>query len=282
MGIGSDVIDLVGWLKRGRYLPDQPFLMEIGAQQLANSFLQSGSAIAALGKLFGRQRPFELQAPQSTHVIHGNLEHLAEAAPRSRDFWLWLGFEYASIDIDGSPGSLALDLNCDHTPAAHVGKYHLVTNFGTTEHIANQLNAFKVIHELTTHQGVMVHSVPAQGYFNHGLVNYNPKFFWMLARSNGYKFLSADFRTSDASYGLPQNIIDHVQGFDASIASRSENYRAVDASVFVVMQKVFDIPFVPPIDVPTGTKTNITALEERYWTVFQEGAFERMKPARRR
>jgi hypothetical protein len=35
----------------------------------------------------------------------------------------------------------------------------------------------------------MIHNVPTQGLFMHGLVNYNPKFFWMLARSNGYKWL---------------------------------------------------------------------------------------------
>lgn len=279
MGIGSDIIDLLIWLKKGHYFPDRPSLMEIGAQQLANSFLREGSALAELGRLFGVKNTLELGRPQATHVVHGSLEHLAEAAPRSRDFWLWLGFDYASIDIDGSPGSLALDLNFDQTPRSELGKHHLVTNFGTTEHIANQLNAFKVIHELTAPRGVMVHSVPAQGYFNHGLVNYNPKFFWMLARSNGYKFLSADFRTSAASYLLPQNIVDHVGEFDANIASRVKAYQAVDASVSVVVQKIFDIPFVPPIDVPTGTKTELKSLQERYWTVFQDRAFERIKPS---
>ena len=36
------------------------------------------------------------------------LNILAENAPSARAFWLWLGFVYASIDIDGSPGSIAV------------------------------------------------------------------------------------------------------------------------------------------------------------------------------
>ena len=105
------------------------------------------------------------------------------------------GSGYAAIDIDASPGSIPLDLNFDDVPAEFKASFALVTNFGTTEHVANQLNAFKTIHDLAEVGGVMIHTVPAQGYMNHGLVNYNPKFFWMLARSNGYKWL---YSTSEA------------------------------------------------------------------------------------
>src|SRR5581483_6180040 len=126
----------------------------------------------------------------------------------ARDLWVWLGLEYATVDLDGnrnsirfdrrdlwlwlgfdcaamgSAGSIALDLNYDKAPPYAVGKYDLVTNFGTTEYIANQLNAFEVIHDLTRPGGVMIHRVPTQGMLTHGLINYNLKFFWILARSN--------------------------------------------------------------------------------------------------
>ena len=42
----------------------------------------------------------------------------------------------------------------------------------------------------------------------------------------------------------------------------------------VVMQKTCDIPYVAPIDVGTGTTTDIEPLRKRYWTVFQPNAFE--------
>ena len=39
----------------------------------------------------------------------------------------------------------------------------MVTNFGTTEHIANQLQSFKIIHDLAAPGALMLHVVPAGG-----------------------------------------------------------------------------------------------------------------------
>ena len=89
-----------------------------------------------------------------------------------------------------------------------MGRYDLVTNFGTTEHVANQLNAMKIIHDLTAVGGVMIHNVPLQGFMNHGLVNYNMKFFWMLARSNGYEWVLVNFMGEQSADELPANIRD--------------------------------------------------------------------------
>ena len=93
--------------------------------------------------------------PQRHQVLAG--------APLAREFWTWLGLSYASIDIDGSPGSIPLDLNYDEVPAAFVGQYDVVTNFGTTEHVANQLQSFKIIHDLATPGALMLHVLPASG-----------------------------------------------------------------------------------------------------------------------
>ena len=62
------------------------------------------------------------------------------------------------------------------------------------------------------------------------------------------------FRTS-----LPKTIsdsekhTDSVCPFEESIDQRAQTYRAVDCGIVVPVQKVFDIAFVPPIDIPTGT-----------------------------
>src|SRR5262245_4179693 len=175
MGIGSDTIELLIRLQTGGLLPRQASIIEIGAQQLATSFLQATDRQKELAKLFeaAEPLPFSQTGVGPSRIVHGDLEHLDEAAPAARTFWKWLGFDYAAIDIDGSPGSIPLDLNYDSVPADVEAKYDLVTNFGTTEHVANQLNAFKVVHDLTAPGGLMVHQLPAQGFFNHGLVNYN-------------------------------------------------------------------------------------------------------------
>ena len=281
MGIGSDTIDQLIWLRTKNLLQERTAVVEIGAQQLNNSFLSAPDKIKQLGTLFGINRPLSLPPPKPTHIVHGQLEHLDVAAPWARDFWNWLGFEYAAIDIDGSPGSIPLDLNVDSVPPEARSKYQLVTNFGTTEHVANQVNAFKIIHELTALDGLMIHAVPAQGFFNHGLVNYNFKFFWMLGRSNGYRFIHANFGTATTASSLPQDILGFLQPWGANGGGKlHEEYRAFDAGIGVIMQKRYDIPFVPPIDVATGTETSNVALKQRYWTVFEPGVFERLERER--
>ncbi len=274
MGIGLQDLGIFIKLKEDGYLPEHSSVMEIGAQQLANTFLSSKVEIEKMGRLCNISSTAPLPPPLPSKIVQGALEHQEAATPPARDFWEWLGFTYASIDIDGSPGSIPLDLNYDEAPEQEWKKYQLVTNFGTTEHIANQLNAFKVIHDLTAVGGIMMHNLPAQGMFNHGLVNYNLKFFWMLSRSNGYKWLHADYSSVMDYYELPQNIVEHVALFNPHISSRAKEFKATDCSIHVVMQKTFDTPYVPPLDVGTGTKTDSEILKKRYWSVFNENAFE--------
>ena len=52
-------------------------------------------------------------------------------------------------------GTLVLDLNFDEAPKDHWNKYGLVTNHGTSEHIMNQYNVFKMMHDFTRPGGVM-------------------------------------------------------------------------------------------------------------------------------
>ena len=276
MGLSRVDLDLLIRLKQNGHIPDRTSVIEIGAQQLSNSLLENRPKVEKLGRLFGAAPPAPLSAPAMSYVIHGTEEHQPETAPLARDFWKWLGFEYASIDIDGSPYSIPVDLNYDDVPQDARGKYHLVTNFGTTEHVANQLNAFKVIHDLTAVGGIMLHNLPSQGMLNHGLVNYNPKFFWMLARSNGYKWLYFDYLSAAVYYELPENIVDLVAPFNSDIAERRRDYKVADGTLIIALQKVHDIAFVAPLDINTGSRINNAVVEERYWTVFRPGAFNRL------
>lgn len=256
-------------------------VVELGAQQLSNSVLHARAELKRLADALGIEARCELPGPVATGELLEGIEPLNIAAPRAEQLWRWLGFEYSCIDIDGSPGAIPLDLNYDRVPMDARGRYSLVTNFGTTEHIANQLNAFKVVHDLAGPGGVMIHHVPAQGLFNHGLVNYNPKFFWMLARSNGYRVLHADFWTAPQGEALPRNVLDHVASYVPDAGNRLADYRAADCMLLFVLKKVYPMEFVAPLDVMTGTRTDNAAIEERYWTVFTPDAFDGLRPGRR-
>jgi hypothetical protein len=99
------------------------------------------------------------------------------------------GFRYAAIDYANFPGIIRIDLNVGGLPAEHKGRYHFVANSGTSEHILNQYNVFKVIHEAAAEGAIMYHGVPGWGEYEHGLIGYSPKFFWCLAKDNNYELL---------------------------------------------------------------------------------------------
>jgi hypothetical protein len=266
MGMSRMDLDLLSHLVDNGHIPKNAAIVDLGAQQLGRTFFAVPDVIARIGAFFGASSRFD-----------GPLPAPGEEMPviPTREFWTWLGCNYAAIDIDGSPGVLPLDLNYDDVPAEFAGRYQFVTNYGTTEHVANQLNAFKIIHDLAAPGGIMAHTLPAQGMLNHGLVNYNPKFFWMLARSNGYEWLHINY-AGYKSHPIPPNVIDHVSQFVPNAAAREQDTRITDASLVVILKKQFDIPFVPPLDVDTGTRTNDPVLAKRYWTVFEPDAFGRL------
>jgi len=102
----------------------------------------------------------------------------------SRDLMHWLGFEYWSIDLDGTYGALRDDLNevveFDRT-------FDLVTNHGTSEHVFNQAAVFETMHRAADPDGgLMLHCVPHRGYPTHSFYLYQPEFFDDLANANGY------------------------------------------------------------------------------------------------
>ena len=101
----------------------------------------------------------------------------------ARKFYALFGMTYESIDLNGQQGAMKLDLNA----VSDIGRqFDLVTNHGTTEHVFNQACAFRLIHNATRPGGMIVHVVPTQGYENHGLYSYTPRFFQELAGANNY------------------------------------------------------------------------------------------------
>ena len=268
MGMGASTLPLLMALKRRGYIPNGSAVIEIGAQQLDKSFVGATEDIAATGRFFGVIDPppaFAWNGPRSdTNLLAG--------APLAREFWTWLGLSYASIDIDGSPGSIPLDLNYDEVPTELVGRYDVVTNFGTTEHVANQLQSFKIIHDLATAGAIMLHVLPASGTPNHGLVSYNPKFFWMLGRSNGYKITFMTMGQSERDAGLPSDLLEFLELYEPQAKSDFAAFRMPVTSIVVALQKVFDTPFVAPLDVPTGAMTEHAGLRDRYWSVLKPDA----------
>jgi hypothetical protein len=247
MGINAADLRVLVNLRKGGHLEAPRAVVEIGAQQLSAD-LFDGERLTEVADLFD----VDVDLMSNLGSPKGTMAELSPEAPLARCFWEWLGFTYASVDIDGSPGSIPLDLNYDDVPKEVRGKFTLVTNFGTTEHVANQLNAFKVIHDLAARGGIMVHHLPTQGQTNHGLVNYNLKFFWMLARSNDYEWLHVDYLVSGERQTLREDIVEEVTRFTPSFSKVGPQVTLRDHSMIIVLRKQWDWDYVAPLDVPGG------------------------------
>lgn len=99
-----------------------------------------------------------------------------------------LGLEYNSMDANGEYDSMIVDFNEDlKLKYNYTNKFDLCTNLGTSEHLIGQTNFFKNIHNTTKKNGIMLHVLPMEGYYNHCYFNYHPNFFYDLASSNKYE-----------------------------------------------------------------------------------------------
>jgi hypothetical protein len=104
----------------------------------------------------------------------------------ARDFYKQLGCgRYDSIDGNGR-GTITWDLNQKWRGTK---RYHLVTDFGTGEHVFNQAQVWRTIHELCQQDGYIVFDRPHAGYPEHCYYNIHKCVLDDLAAANEYRVL---------------------------------------------------------------------------------------------
>jgi hypothetical protein len=152
------------------------------------------------------------------------------------------GFEYRSVDLINGYNTVLLDLNIHSPPEELRGRFDLVTNFGTTEHLINQLLAMKTVHEVTKPGGVIYHDLPMSGYLKHGYFLYTPVFFNDLAAANDYRVVRQYYSRSDAPVAAPEFMREN--GFP------DRDFR--DFGIEFILQKTSDAAFCMPLDPTTS------------------------------
>src|SRR5256885_7367791 len=145
MGLGPPVLALYRQMKVLGAFEGIQSVMELGAQA---AWCSRPMLVKSLFEAFGRSAP------------DGMLERLENWKGSGRELHEALGFSYQCLDLDPSFGSIRFDLNLDGVPPEHVGRYDFVTNHGTSEHVLNQYNCFKVMHDFCRAGGLMIHAVP--------------------------------------------------------------------------------------------------------------------------
>jgi hypothetical protein len=179
MGLGPPILALYRQLKALGTFEGIDSVVELGSQGV---WCPDRRLLTDLFEAFGRPLP-----PHSELDLYIN--NTGTGLAPSRHLHECLGFKYDCVDIDGNFGSLTLDLNFDSVPADRCGKYGLTTNHGTSEHILDQRNTFKAIHDFTAPGGLMLHALPFTVHLEHGFFNYQPNLFDALARYNEYQTL---------------------------------------------------------------------------------------------
>ena len=175
-----------------------PAMVETMTQWLGN-LVPSGGALVELGESVINP---DVPADTVRALLHKTCrcdadadrlqkEHFsASGRRRMADAFRISDFTYRCIDLTAGELVITADLNVWQVPPEWRGRCDLVINLGTSEHVADQINLLRVMHDLTKPGGTMHHSVPCFGYFNHGLYNYHPAYFILLAHANGYEDLS--------------------------------------------------------------------------------------------
>jgi hypothetical protein len=237
MGIGVAFLREIIDLKSAGKLDHATRVVEIGAQQLADNLLEATDELRELYRLFGRE-PVDLGAPVG-------VENFRARAPAARLFWTSLGFDYAAVDLVDD--AIRIDLNREQVPAEMRGRFDIVTNGGTTEHVANQDNTFRVIHDLCRPGGLMIHEVPCQAMMTHGLINYNPKFFSNLARANAYEVVSMRV-CADGPCDLPAEVMQVNAEFGGGYVIPEQHRILQGFTIRATLKKIDSRAFETPID----------------------------------
>jgi SAM-dependent methyltransferase len=225
MGTSSDNLDKIRWLYDQGHFRMPAAIADIGCQQFSQS---ANDSVRTFVQHFGRSAGADGLADFDHYSYMGDLYRAA-------------GFDYVSIDIVDAPYVHHFDLNTDQVPRSLRHRFDLVINAGTTEHVLNQLNALKTIHDLAKPGGLIYSMFLLNGFGPHGLLRYCSRFVELLAAANKYEVIFRDVH-SRKHFEWRREVGSNSQ------PSESSEF-VLDECEWVVLKKTSPAPFAPMLDV---------------------------------
>lgn len=146
---------------------------------------------------FGCQQLFHARPPEIVEFFKSVGADItpAQSADFSKDgvhvgpMFKAMNWDYTALDILDAPHCRRFDANTDTIPKDMLEKSDFVLNFGTSEHIMNQYNVFKSMHDCAKSDGIMFGLFLTEGYADHGLFSYKPRFVDKLLAANEYEIV---------------------------------------------------------------------------------------------
>lgn len=109
-------------------------------------------------------------------------------------FFQCLGFaESEAMDFSAyEAADHVFDLNEAELPAGLVGRYDMVVDGGTMEHVFHTPNLLKNVFRLLKPGGRIVHMAPSSNHTDHGFYMFSPTFLWDYYHTNGFEVNSLE------------------------------------------------------------------------------------------
>lgn len=105
----------------------------------------------------------------------------------AKELFTHLGMEDTSLDWNGRDGAQAVDLG---KPAENLGPFDVIINGGTAEHVYDQYECWRNIHNLCKDGGLVVSMGPLKGNWSkHSPWRYSLLFFDCLCFVNNYDLI---------------------------------------------------------------------------------------------
>jgi hypothetical protein len=221
--------------------------LAVGALPIGGEILEFGeSNVAPHNDILDLFRIIEPQVPaarfdealRQLEDSKRSITHYRQDAGPARAFYhaVFAPRFYVSLDLGIAPRRLCVDLN---GPVVIQRLFDCVINNGTCQHIFDQSNFYRLMHDITRPGGVILHWTPVIGWVNHGLYTIQPGFFFDLAAANDYAIELIGLMNDNVFFPLSDG-----EGYREAL----EQYPALSQAVIgVVFKKNLDQAFRAPI-----------------------------------
>jgi SAM-dependent methyltransferase len=117
-----------------------------------------------------------------------------------------LGVKHTSMDLNGKDGSIIINLDLP-VSKEFLKKFDFITNYGTLEHVDNQYQSFKNMHDMLKKGGKIITLFPLIGHWSyHCRFYYSQDFVNDLAKACNYKIEDLEILDKN-EFKRPRNMV---------------------------------------------------------------------------
>ncbi len=266
MGIGMADIEYL--TDKGHLPVGGAALLDIGSQ---NIFNVTPKAVTRFARQYGCKLDDATLEKEAQRVSYFSTPRPGERTTYlSEVIDLAPNISYTSYDVCPGLKTEIFDLNTERLPSHYRNHFDAVLNFGTTEHVINQMNSYEVMHDAVKVGGVIHHQVPSVGWLDHGYFTYHATFFDDLVNANRYELLDRWY-TPERMMQLETDKIDIRDAYRPQVANSFAHRSGLQLTVQcfnmnVVVRKKHDRPFRVGLELATSHAGLSESIQAKYAT----------------